>query len=96
MRIESKEVGNKQGKGKSMKPIMTVDEIKAKKSYKYKVKAYGRKDGYIDEISFSKKIEGDELVGFSFDVGCGLGQKNLKRLFKRIRSVYPELKLETY
>ena len=79
-----------------MKPIMTTDEIRKAIADKYKIGAYGGKDGYIGEISFSKKPKGGGLVGFSFDVGCGLRQKTLKRLFKRIQSVYPKLKLETY
>jgi len=78
-----------------MRATMTVEEIKRTLFVnKFKVAAYGGKDGYISEISFSKKAKDGRMFGFSYDVGCGLRQITLKRLFKRIQSVYPKLKLE--
>lgn len=74
---------------------LTLDEIKKHIGEGYKVSAYGGKDDYIAEISFSKKTSSG-LVGFSFDVGCGLRQRELKSLFNRIKKVKPNLKITNF
>jgi hypothetical protein len=60
----------------------------------HKVDAYGGKDGYISEISFTFKSKAG-LSGFSFMPSCGLRQRELKALFNRIKKVKPNLKLKT-
>lgn len=77
-----------------MKTTPTLKEIRKYLANGWKVDAYGGEDGYIAEISFCKKENGG-LRGFSYDVGCGLRQRELKSLFARIKKVKPNLKLQS-
>ena len=73
---------------------LTIPEIQKWIKDGYKINAYGSKDGYISEISFSKDIFNSGLIGFSFDVGCGIRQRELKSLFNRIKKVSPKIKVK--
>ena len=74
------------------KPIMDKEAIRKVIQNGYVVNAYG-KEGYVEEISFTKSTPGGGLAGFSFQ-SCQLKQRTLHRLFKRVQREYPELVLE--
>lgn len=73
---------------------LTIDGIKKWIERGYKIDIYGEKDGYIAEVSFSKK-NSSGLCGFSFDRGCRLRQRELKSLVRRIQKVNPKIKVQT-
>jgi len=78
--------------------IMTKKEIEKAKSLGYEADCYGGDDGYISEISFTlRPKDGGSigLQGFSF-MSCELRQRTLRRLFERVKAVYPNLIIEKF
>lgn len=73
---------------------MTIQEIKEDIAKGWKPEAFGDKDGYICEITFTtKKLKDCQLAGFSF-MCCELRQRELKSLFNRIKKVVPKFRLQ--
>lgn len=73
---------------------LTVKEIKQYVEDGWKASAYGGKDGWVSEVSFTKTNPNGNFVGFSY-MCCEIRQREMKSLLRRVQKVLPKLKMKT-